>query len=174
MGVFSSTRVFPNDVSDYELLVKDITDYFALKEYEVVDEPLASGNWHISISKGGLFKSVLGMKTSLNVEIINSINGTTVTAEVGIFGQQAIPSVISLFIAWPVLLTQIWGAVKQSKLDDEVMLCIEQNIGKYDKGKAVNNNDNGQEVVFCVECGEKINKDFLFCPKCGAKRINNL
>ena len=168
MGVFSSTKKFPIVVSDMKSLVNDVTNHFAALEFEVKDQPLVSGGWHISLSKGGVFKSILGMKSSLNIEIINSIEGTIAKAEVGIFGQQAIPSIISLFVTWPVLLTQIWGMIKQSQLDDEVMDCIEKNIAKYEKSKETTFNID--DTVYCVECGTKINKGIEICPKCGGKR----
>jgi hypothetical protein len=49
-------------------------------------------------------------------------------AGVGIFGQQAIPTIISMFFFWPVLLTQIWGLIQQSNLDDKAAEIVEKVI----------------------------------------------
>lgn len=51
------------------------------------------------------------MKTALKVNIIPNGNYIQITAGVGIFGQQAIPTVISMLFFWPVLITQISGMV---------------------------------------------------------------
>ncbi|MDQ3706377.1 MAG: zinc ribbon domain-containing protein, partial [Chloroflexota bacterium] len=72
------------------------------------------------------FKAVLGMKTSLNIEIDPAIDGTLIRAKVGIWGEQAVPTMIMLFVAWPVLLTQIWGMAQQANLDDEALFRSEQ------------------------------------------------
>lgn len=166
MGAFSTTKCFPF-VSDTNLIIKDLDSHFKSQGYEFVCEPLNMTGWHVSLRKGGIFKSVLGLKTSLNVEIVQSNASINVTASVGIFGQQVLPSVITWFVAWPVIITQIWGLIQQSKLDDEVMVCIENSINNHNHQSSYNNS----KCLFCVECGFQITADFTFCPKCGTKII---
>ena len=74
---------------------------------------------YFSLSKGGIFKTVLGMKTALNVELTRLQGGVSISAKIGVFGQQAIPTMITLFVAWPVGLTQIGGMFQPSKVDDQ-------------------------------------------------------
>src|SRR3989442_725827 len=100
MGVFRSAKFFPISVPDLGAVAEDVTRHFAAQGYEVAKEHTIAGAWDISISKGGIFKSVLGMKTALKVEIERSGAGTQARAGIGIFGMQAIPAVITWFFAW--------------------------------------------------------------------------
>ncbi|MBN2878418.1 MAG: zinc ribbon domain-containing protein [Clostridia bacterium] len=167
MSAFSTTKSFPNSV-ETGLIVDGLKRHFQSQGYEVTAEPMSAGGWYVSLSKGGTFKSVLGLKTSLNVELISYNDALTATAKVGIFGQQLLPSIITYFVAWPVIITQIWGLVQQSKLDDEVMDCIERTISEHKSVKPSVSVEEG--AVFCTQCGYKINSEFDFCPKCGTKK----
>ena len=97
-------------------------------------------------------------------------------AGVGIFGQQAIPTFIMLFITWPVLLTQIWGMVLQSKLDDKALATaqavIDENGGNsYSCGSVpppMPNSTSSESVKFCTNCGTKIVENARFCSNCGS------
>ena len=74
----------------------------------------------VSIRKGGTFKAIIGMKTALNIKIEPVANGTTVDAGVGTFGQQAVPTAITLLIFWPVIIAQVWNMAQEAKLDEEL------------------------------------------------------
>ena len=52
----------------------------------------------ISITKGGLFKAVLGMKTALKVTLLPQGTEVSFEAGVGIWKQQAVPTIISMLI----------------------------------------------------------------------------
>lgn len=84
-------------------------------------------------------------------------------ASVGIFGQQAIPTVISMFFFWPVLITQIWGMVEQSNLDDKALAIAEE--------VAHNSSLRSSSTTgrFCTNCGIQVSMQDKFCPECGAK-----
>lgn len=59
------------------------------------------------------FKAVLGMRSALKVTLMHQTDGVLFDSNVGIYGQQAIPTVISMLFFWPVLIiTQIWGLVR--------------------------------------------------------------
>mgnify|MGYP003301652503 CR=1 FL=1 len=98
-----------------------IQEEFLNDGYEVAMDALSSGGYDISITKGGVFKAVLGMKTALKVTLLPQGSNIHFEAGVGIWGQQAIPTVISMLFFWPVLITQILGMVEQSKLDDKAL-----------------------------------------------------
>src|ERR687897_28723 len=72
-------------------------------------------------------KSV-GMKTALNIRIEPVANGTTVEAGVGIFGQQAIPTAITLLVFWPVIIAQVWNMAQEAKLDEEALRVAEESL----------------------------------------------
>ena len=82
----------------------------------------------MSIRKGGTFKAIIGMKTALNIKIEPVANGTTVDAGVSIFGQQAIPTAITLLIFWPVIIAQVWNMAQESKLDEEALDVVEESL----------------------------------------------
>ena len=165
-----------------------IRDTFQAEGYEVIVQNLYSGGVDISLTKGGIFKAILGMKTALKVVLLPQGNLINFEASVGIFGQQVIPTLIMLFVTWPVLITQIWGLVKQSQLDDKVLAVANQVILEHQAGvcpcqdlsdaggiKVVN----GDTVVitdfgtnpagrFCTNCGTKLPDNARFCSNCGA------
>ena len=59
---------------------------------------------------------------------------------VGIFAQQAVPTVITMLVLWPVLLAQIWGMIKQAKLDTHVMEVLQKDFSSA-MGQVVNIQD---------------------------------
>jgi len=82
----------------------------------------------VSIRRGGIFKAIIGLKTALNVRIEPVANGTKVEAGVGIFGQQAIPTAVTLLVFWPVILAQVWNMAQEAKLDEEALGVAEQSL----------------------------------------------
>ena len=113
------------------------------------------------------------MKSALSIEIEPSGAGTEIKAGVGIFGQQAIPTAISMLIFWPVLVTQIWGMVRQSKLDDEAINAVERSLESHtklspDRSSAVSlQSQSGGK--FCTNCGHACTGQAKYCPECGVK-----
>jgi hypothetical protein len=173
MKVFKAARYIPVSMADLTPVAEDLEKHFQVQDFEVHKERTIAGGWRVDISKGGIFKGVLGLKSALSVEIEPSGNGTEVTAGVGIFGQQAIPAAISMFIFWPVLVTQIWGMVRQSKLDDEAIDVVERSLESFTKsspGRATAVGLHAQSGArFCTNCGQSLVGQGKFCPECGAK-----
>ncbi|HEY0069087.1 MAG TPA: zinc-ribbon domain-containing protein [Chloroflexia bacterium] len=126
MPAFESVKTVPVRLADLAPAASEVMNYFRAQGYEVTGKPTGTGGVLISLRKGDSFKAVLGMKTSLNIEIDPAIDGTLIRAKVGIWGEQAVPTMIMLFVAWPVLLTQIWGMAQQANLDDEAIFRTEQ------------------------------------------------
>ena len=147
MGTFKSTKTFFASPEIIPAIVKDITGTFTNEGYQVQAQDLISGGYDISITKGNMFKAVLGMKTALKVHIYPANEQIRVDAGVGIFGQQAVPTLISMFLFWPVLITQI---------------CI--------RDRNTNNNTAAPAGgKFCTQCGKSMPAEALFCSGCGAK-----
>jgi hypothetical protein len=169
MSIFQASQYYPLMVSDLAPAANDVVENFRQKGYEVKEEETVTKGWHISLHKGGIFKSILGLKTALNVEIENTGMGITAKAGVGIFGLQAIPTAITLFVAWPVLLTQIWGLVQQASLDKEVLECIGCSLSAHSIAGPISDTAAGLGAKFCVQCGATIQQMNKFCPNCGKK-----
>ncbi len=128
MGTFNSTKTFPYSVEDIAPVAQDVMDHFKDQDYEVTETNIPTGGVQVSIRKGGTFKAIIGMKTALNIKIEPVANGTTVDAGVGIFGQQAIPTAITLLVFWPVIIAQVWNMAQEANLDDEALDVAEESL----------------------------------------------
>lgn len=163
MGTFNTKKTLYGSTLLIPAIANRIREDFQNDGYEVTVDNLSSGGVDISISKGGIFKAVLGMKTALKVTLLPQDNTIHFEAGVGIWGQQAIPTVISMFFFWPVLITQVWGMITQSKLDDKA-LEIAQSVIRTD-GEAGNATVGGGK--FCTNCGTWNADNARFCNGCG-------
>lgn len=182
MGTFNTKTILYANPSLIPAIADRICREFAADGYEIKNESLISGGADISVAKGNLFKAALGMKTALKITLIPVTDGISFEAGVGIFGQQVVPTIIMWFFAWPVLLTQIWGLVQQSKLDDKALAAaqavIRENGGNhfgstYGGGASVPppvpgaNTQADGATKFCTNCGTKVPATARFCPNCG-------
>lgn len=162
MGVFKSEQTFQASSSLIPVVVSELCDALKREDFEVQSELLTSGGAFISITKGNMFEAVLGLKTALKITITPISPGSfAAEAGVGIFGQQAIPTALTMLVAWPVMIPQIWGLVKQSKLDEHVLELIQQSINNHPAETST--------ALFCPHCGHKIGAGDKYCGGCGAK-----
>ena len=128
MGTFSSSRTVPYRVEDLSAVAQDVMDHFEQQGFEVSETHIPAGGVQVSIRKGGTFKAIIGMRSALNIKIEPAANGTRVEAGVGIFGQQAIPTAITLLVFWPVVVAQVWNMAQESKLDEEALGVAEESL----------------------------------------------
>ena len=160
MATFSKHQVLFTAPALIPDMAEAISQEFQKDGYEVVIENLYSGGKDISITKGGVFKAVLGMKTALKVTLQPREDAVLFDANIGIFGQQALPTVISMFFFWPVLITQIWGLVQQAQLDDRALAAAQSVAGRQIPPSVT-------DTAFCPACGKQIPQNAHFCPSCG-------
>ena len=139
---------------------KAICEHFTNEGYIINEKDNCFGGKEISITKGGFFKSIIGMKTALNISLRPGKDHIDFEAGIGIFGLHAIPTIITTFCFWPLILTQIWGLVKQSKLDDTALEIARETIEKHWSA-----NMGGHP--YCTNCGKDTDIDANFCPHCG-------
>jgi len=130
MGLFKSTKLFCNVSHHCDAVANSIMSSMRYEGYEIDGVKLPSGDWDISIKKGDLFKAVLGLQTALKIKISPTAPHAYVKAGVGIFGQQVIPTVLTLCVWWPFAIPQIWGMIKQSKLDSLVIDKIQSEFNR--------------------------------------------
>lgn len=164
MAAFNTKKLILAPFSLIPVMGERISQSFVNEGFEMTSSPLSNGGYDVSITKGGMFKAVLGMKMALRVSLTPQGGNVYFDASVGIFGQQAIPTVISMFFFWPVLITQIWGMVEQSNLDDKA-LAIAEEVARNSSVKT-SASTTGR---FCTNCGTQISMQAKFCPECGAK-----
>ncbi len=168
MGTFNTQRLLSGDPSLIPAIAAKLESSFLAEGYNVNNQSLISGGADVSISKGNIFKAVLGMRTALKISLKPSNNGIAFDASVGIFGQQVIPTMVMWFFAWPVLVTQIWGIIQQSKLDNKALAIAEQVIA--DNNYKHSSSSFSQLRHFCSGCGQELNEEAMFCPHCGKKQ----
>ena len=137
MGKFSSSVVFFECDSHLDYVARLFAEQMQKEGFDINAQKTAKEKWEISIKKGGMFKSVLGMSTALKVQIHSISPNVLVKTNIGIFAKQAIPSAITMFVLWPVILAQIWGMVKQAKLDNHVVDVLHKYFSEA-VGTAVN------------------------------------
>ena len=171
MGAFNTKTILNGDPSLIPAMSDRICQTFAADGYEINRDNLMSGGVDISVTKGGVFKAIVGMKTALKITLIPQSNTISFEAGVGIFGQQALPTVISMLFFWPVLLTQIWGLIQQSDLDDKALAAaqavISENAGATYAGGVTPPPVPGAGK-FCTNCGAKLSDNARFCSNCGS------
>lgn len=171
MGAFNTKTVLYGNPALIPAIADRICQVFAADGYEINRDNLISGGVDISVTKGGVFKAIVGMKTALKITLIPQDNSIFFEAGVGIFGQQALPTVISMLFFWPVLLTQIWGLIQQSDLDDKALAAaqavISENAGGTYAGGVTPPPVPGSGK-FCTNCGAKLPDNARFCSNCGS------
>lgn len=164
MGTFNTQKLLNGNPALIPAIAARLESAFTAEGYSVNNQSLLSGGADVSISKGGVFKAVLGMRTALKISLTPQSGGIAFDASVGIFGQQVIPTLVMWFFAWPVIITQIWGIIQQSKLDDKALSIAEEVIaGSKDSNGA-------PKAAICPGCGNELPADAMFCPVCGHKR----
>jgi hypothetical protein len=168
MGAFNTKTVLAGSSELIPAIAENICTEFSADGYEVHCDSLLSGGRDISITKGGMFKAVVGMKTALKITLIPTTEGISFDAGVGIFGQQALPTVISMLFFWPVLLTQIWGLIEQSSLDDRALEIAQNVISANPTQKK--DSTTISEFKFCTNCGTKLDLSAKFCRNCGQEQ----
>jgi hypothetical protein len=128
MGTFNSSKTVPYVVEDLAPVAQDVMHHFEDQDYEATETNIPTGGVQVSIRRGGTFKAIIGMKSALNIKIEPEANGTKVEAGVGIFGQQAIPTAITLLIFWPVIIAQVWNMAQEANLDEEALRVAEESL----------------------------------------------
>jgi predicted RNA-binding Zn-ribbon protein involved in translation (DUF1610 family) len=169
MGAFNTQKIINASPSLIPAMANKITTYFRKEGYDTDVQVSDLGTHDISISKGGMFKAVLGLKTALKITLKPESDRVYFEAGIGIFGQQIIPALVMLFVAWPVILTQAWGIAKQAQLDDLALTQAESVIPAT--GSTTRVVEPTSISFFCPNCGHKHNASMHFCPNCGQKLL---
>lgn len=130
---FRTSRFVPL-TTDLSVVGVETLEHFKFGGYEVSGSRTGGGGWHISVQKGEWFRMILGLKTALNISIEPTVGGVQVTAGVGIFEQQIIPTLLTVFVFTPIVFAQIWGIIQQNKLDEEAVSFIEDRIRAHSGG----------------------------------------
>lgn len=166
MGAFNTKKTLHASPALISTIAAQLVKEFQAEGYEVISENLSNGGADVSISKGGVFKSVVGLKTALKITLLPQEDAIVFDAGVGIFGKQIVPTLVMWYVAWPVMLTQIWGLVQQSQLDDKALTIAENVIANSNQPKIECHVPTG-EYKFCTSCGTQNTASANFCCGCG-------
>ena len=167
MGVFKSERRIWTEATDLGPVADELAQHFRAKGYEVVAHQTEVGAWDIDITRSGVFRTISGLRTALKVRLEPESGSVMARAGIGILGQQAIPTVVTMLVFWPVLVTQIWGTVQSSKVDDEALDVVEQALFRL-AGRTTPVPVAPSRANFCGECGAARAGTGRFCTNCGA------
>jgi hypothetical protein len=172
MGVFKSERRFWTEVTDLEPVALHLAAHFRAKGYEVIHAQTAARAWDIDITRTGTFRTISGMRTALKVRLEPEPGSVMARAGIGILGQQALPTVVSMLVFWPILVAQIWGAVQSAKVDDEALQVIDQGLALAANpapaaAMALGAVPAPRSGSFCGSCGAQATGG-KFCTTCGS------
>lgn len=131
MGAFKSKKIIYGDPSRIPYIAEEIRRSFMSEGFEVRIIDPNKGN-EIYITKGGLFKAALGLRSALKVIMKpNREDNIDFEAGISIVKQQLIPTILTVCVFSPVVIAQIWGMVRQSKLDEKAIEIAERAMYQY-------------------------------------------
>ena len=107
MGAFTTQKTLFGDTAKIPQVAEKIRQVFVNEGYEVrIENPATEEK--IFISKGGLFKAALGLRTALEMTM-NPDKAGNIAFEAGIsvVKQQLIPTLITMFVFSPVVIAQV-------------------------------------------------------------------
>ena len=125
---FKSTKLFNVPFKYASGIANELMKELEPDGYTVRRDDMASGDIIVSITRGGFFRMIVGLKTALKCAFSKATEGFRVEVKVGLFETQAVPTTIMLVAFWPLIVTQIVGIVKSQKLDKRIFETIDRSI----------------------------------------------
>ena len=133
---FQSSRDYKVSFSHVRGISNEVLEALESEGYSVHREELAAsasgnrgrGDIILSVTKGGFFKMVAGLKTALKCTFSETEQGFRLTQKIGLFETQAVPTTIMLVAFWPLIVTQIVGLIKSKKLDSHIFELVDLSI----------------------------------------------
>lgn len=156
MGPFKGKKVIYGSPYRIPYIAEEIRKSFTADKYEVRIVSLSSGN-EIYITKGGMFKAALGLRSAMKVTMKPSRDGyIDFEASISIVKQHLMPTLITECMLSPVVIAQIWSIIKQSRLDEKALEVTENIV--YRNNKNIGRIYESYQGYSIYNCGE----DMLF------------
>lgn len=128
MGTFKTKKTIYGSPVQIPYVAEQLSLAFAAEGYETGIKDTADGK-EVNITKGGLFKAALGLRSALNIKMRPTRDGyIDFEAGVSIIKQQFVPTLVTVWLFSPVVIAQIWGMIKQSKLDEKALAVAERAV----------------------------------------------
>lgn len=167
MGIFNSSKIIATELKDLSPVLSDVKEHFEKEGFEVETKETETGGI-ISITKGDLFKAVMGLKSALNTTLTVQEGSVLVEAKIGAFGGKVIAAAGAVLATGILGVTAGVGLYNQSQLDEEMIAEIEKSIYKH-ASTNIGSASPVRQGKFCTHCGAAVQEDALFCQKCGNK-----
>lgn len=165
MGPFKSKKVIYGSPSRIPYIAEEIRKSFTADRYEVRIVDPSLGN-EIYITKGGMFKVALGLRSAMKVTMIPSRRDGYIDfeASISIVKQLLMPTLITECMLSPVVIAQIWSTIRQYKLDEKALEVAENVV--YRNNKDISRIYGSYKDYSIYDCGE----DMLFLQSRRTKR----
>lgn len=112
----------------------------------------------IEVTKENLVKHIVGLNQGLRISFESDGDRVQVEVQGIVVKNQLIASVISFVFFWPMIVPQIIGLIKQSRLDEKALAIVDTAYAAYVH----------DTPAFCTHCGGKVSVNDVRCPHCGA------
>jgi len=175
----TETRSFQAPEINLNELTDNLQDWYKSQNFTVQMLDVHGGGILIqtSTSKGG-WRDAVGMSSALNVVLHQ--NGSTLSVEIGAgkWMDKAAVGAVSLFVLWPLAVTNAWGVWKQSQLPKQTYDFIQKVIdtkvaAQYVppiqslQSQPITFSESTGSFKFCPACGNSVGESDRFCSKCG-------
>lgn len=107
MGQFESSARINAPQEFIPIACRKIRSVFEAEGFEYTIKTESFNKTVVLIAKGNLVKQVVGLKQGLEVIFVPENGNISVTAKGTVIKDQAIATVLSMLVAWPVLIAQI-------------------------------------------------------------------
>ncbi len=196
----SKTFILLNEVT-VEKIGEHLVSWFQLTKNMVAEGGRAQGGGYFVQAKDqdDGWKKFSGLTKAIQVQLMKADNNVIVNCDFGKWSDKVGAGAIGMFAFAPLAATAAFGAVKQSKLPNEIFEEIEKfimcggtsavaSIGGLLEDDEIDcpvckaKNPKGQK--FCKECGSALRKtcphcgaildnDIKFCPECGNSTVTS-
>lgn len=158
MSTFTSCKSYPATATFIPFAVERIRTHFSSDGFHVDQKAGACNKTVLEVTKANLFTHAVGLRQGLKITLGNESGNITVEVRGTVLKNQMLASAISLFIAWPVIIPQIIGMIRQSGLDEKAIHVIDAAFDTFSQ----------ERPTFCTHCGGKVTGNPSRCPHCGA------
>jgi hypothetical protein len=157
MSAFTSNKSYAAGATFIPYAVERIRNAFVSEGFEFSRKSDSYSRTVIQVTKGNLFVKAVGLKQGLEISFTNEDGRITVEARGTVLKDQFAASMLTLLVAWPVVIPQIIGMVRQSGLDDRAIGIADAAYADYC----------AEKPSFCPHCGAKVSGNPGRCPHCG-------